>query len=368
MPYRTDDPSPGAPVSILLVTSRQTRRWVLPKGNPMAGMAPHAAAAIEAEEEAGVRGAACPVSIGSFRYRKTRKSGASLMVDVDVYPISVNEELADWPEATARERRWFPLAEAAERVEEADLKKLIEHFRPQVAEAAIRMGPIIMQRQRHREGINMFRWFQALLPKQGNFFELFEAHGRTLVAGSDALARLLAGGPGMAEHIKEIEEREHDADEIIREVLQAVRRTFLTPFDRSSITSLIASMDDAIDQMNQTAGAVDLYDVKTFEQEMKDMAAIIVDAARVTAEALPLLRDIGANAARLHTLTERLVRMEGEADRIHAAGLKRLFREHGDKNTLYFIVARELLSHLERVVDKFEDVANEIDGLVIDHA
>ena len=309
----------------------------------------------------------CPVAVGRYRYRKTRKSGASLMVEVEVYPISITEELPTWPEQEQRERRWFPLAEAVDLVDEPDLRELIRHFRPQAAEAAIRMGPIF--RQRHgREGVNMFRWFQALLPKQYDFFNLFEAHGRTLVAGSGALARLLAGGADRAAHIKEIEEREHDADEITREVLQSVRRTFLTPFDRSAITSLIGSMDDAIDQMNQTAGAIDLYDVTSFDQEMRDMAAIIVDAARVTEEALPLLRDIGGNAARLHQLTERLVRMEGEADRIHASGLKRLFNEHGEKNTLHFIVAREIYSHLERVVDRFEDVANEIDGLVIDHA
>ena len=101
---------------------------------------------------------------------------------------------------------------------------------------------------------------------------------------------------------------------------------------------------------------------------MKDMAAIIVDAARVTAEAMPLLRNVAQNAARLHELTERLVRMEGHADDIHAAGLKRSFKEYGAGVTLKFVVDREVYKHLERIVDAFEDVANEIDGIVIDHA
>ena len=74
------------------------------------------------------------------------------------------------------------------------------------------------------------------------------------------------------------------------------------------------------------------------------------------------------NGARLHELTERLVRMEGHADEIHAAGLKRLFKEYGSSDTMRFLIARELFRHLERVTDSFEDVANEIDGLVIDHA
>jgi len=354
-----------APARIMLVTSRGTGRWVLPKGNVIRDLSPHASAAVEAEEEAGILGLACPTSIGSYGYRKTRKSGASLKAQVDVFPILVTDELDEWEEQEFRERRWFSLAEAADAVDEPDLKILIRQFRASEASAAAKSGPLA---QTIKGGSKMFGWFQRLLPRQENFFDLFEAHGKTLVAGAEALSRLLQGGPNMAEHIKEISEREHDADDIIRHVLSSVRRTFLTPFDRGSITSLIGSMDDAIDQMNQTAGAISLYEVTTFEQEMKDMAAIIVDASRILAEALPLLRNIGSNGVRLHELTERLVRMEGEADNIHDSGLRTLFKAHGASNTLRFIVSREIYGHLERVIDRFEDVANEIDGLVIDHA
>jgi uncharacterized protein Yka (UPF0111/DUF47 family) len=101
---------------------------------------------------------------------------------------------------------------------------------------------------------------------------------------------------------------------------------------------------------------------------MKDIAAIIVDAARVTAEAMPLLRDVSRNGGRLHELTERLVRMEDHADEIHAAGLKRAFQLHGSTDTMRFIVARETYKHLERITDSFEDVADAIDAIVIDHA
>jgi uncharacterized protein len=368
LPYRTGGDAVDSSVSVMLVTSRETKRWVIPKGNHIAGLSPHAAAAHEAEEEAGVIGAACPAPIGSYRYRKRRGNGASLMVDVDVFPIAVTRELSEWEEQDQRERRWFSLAEAADAVDEPDLKAMIRSFRASDINSGARVAALFAAAVSGQKEYSMFRWFQALLPKQGNFFGLFEAHAVTLVAGSNALARLLQGGPGMADHIQEIVEREHEADDIIREVLQTVRRTFLTPFDRSAITSLIGSMDDAIDQMQQTAGAIRLYEVREFDQEMKDLAAIIVDAARLTSEALPLLRNIGANAKRLHELTERLVRMEGQADDIHAAGLKALFKAHGESNTLRFIVSREIYSHLERVVDRFEDVANEIDGLVIDHA
>lgn len=214
----------------------------------------------------------------------------------------------------------------------------------------------------------MFAWFQRLLPKTGNFFDLFEAHALTIVAAADALARLLQGGGSAADHIREVVEREHDADNITREVLQTVRKTFLTPFDRGAITSLISAMDDAVDEMDAAAAAIDLYEVREFEQEMRDMAAIIVDAARLTAEAMPLLRDVAANGTRLHELTERLVRMEGHADEIHDAGVRKAFKRYGAAETLQFIVAREIYKHLERIVDALEDVANEIDGIVIDHA
>lgn len=367
MPYRATSDALDAPVSVLLVTSMETKRWVLPKGNLVKGLSAHASAAHEAEEEAGVLGAACPTSIGSYRYRKRRNNGASLMVDVDVFPIAVTDELDEWKEQDRRERRWFSLVDAANAVDEPELKGIIRGFRANEVNRAFKAGPLASFREMGR-GFRLFHRFQALLPRQGNFFALFEAHARALNAGSDALVRLLQGGPGMQDHITEIIRREHEADDIIREVMQTVRRTFLTPFDRSAIIRLISAMDDAIDQMQQTAQAISLYEVMEFDQEMKDIAAIIVDASRLISEALPLLRKIGDNGVRLHELTERLVKMEGHSDEIHAAGLKALFKAHGQSNTLRFIVSREIYSHLERVVDRFEDVANEIDGLVIDHA
>jgi uncharacterized protein Yka (UPF0111/DUF47 family) len=327
----------------------------------------HNAAAIEAEEEAGVQGLVCPTPLGTYRYRKRQKNGASLMFDVEVFPLAVNRELDSWKEQGERERRWVSLPEAAAMVDEPDLSDLIRSFGPSEFKAATRRTGFAAATKSRISP--MFAWFQRLLPKTGNFFEMFEAHAKTVTAGADALSRLLQDGAGSAsDHIREVIERENDADEITRAVLKTVRETFLTPFDRGTITSLIGSMDDAIDEMQAAVQAIDLYEVREFEQEMKDMAAIIVDAARLTTEAMPLLRDVGRNAGRLHELTERLVRMEGHADDIHRAGVKRAFVEFGREDTLRFIVAREVYKHLERIVDAFEDVANEIDGIVIDHA
>ena len=368
LPYRIDGSADEPAVQVLLVTSRGTGRWVIPKGNRESGLTAHASAALEAQDEAGVRGALCPMPLGSYRYRKRRGSGASLMVDVEVFPLAVNDVLPTWKEQGERERRWFGLSEAANVVEEPDLRDLIRSFAPSEFKAAVRRTGAIGAMTRHTGLASMFGWFQRLLPKTGNFFEMFEAHAATVLLGAEATARLLAGGPAAKDHIREIQERETDADNITREVLKTVRKTFLTPFDRGAITALIGALDDTIDEMQAAALAIDLYEQTEFSPEMQDMAGIVVDAARLAAEAMPLLRDISRNADRLHELTERLVRIEGHADDIHAAGLKKSLQAYGASNTLRFVTDREIYKHLERIVDAFEDVADQIDGIVIDHA
>jgi uncharacterized protein len=213
----------------------------------------------------------------------------------------------------------------------------------------------------------MFNWFQRLLPRTGDFFGMFEAHATTIVAAAQALTKLVDGGTPHEEYITEIHRQEHLADDVIRQVLTSVRRTFLTPFDRGAITSLIGAMDDAIDEMQSTSRAVDIYDLRSFEPEMREMVAMITEQANLTAEAIPLLRDIGRNGARIHEITGKVVRLEGDADDAHAKGLKRAVQAQAEQ-PMKFIVSREIYKHLERITDAFEDVANEIDGIVIDHA
>ena len=351
---------------MLLITSRETQRWVLPKGNPIKGLRAHEAAAQEAYEEAGVEGIACPAQIGSYSYAKRRKSGLTRNVAVDVFPLSVTGQAAEWPEQDERTTAWFTLANAAVAVDEPELKSLIAGFRePTPSQWLVDRVPAM--REEIGRKFPLLRWFQSLMPQQGHFFDLFEAHSQTLVAGADALARLMQGGPDMGTHIREIVSQEHRADAIARDVLQDVRRTFITPFDRSAITDLIGVMDDAIDQMKQTAKSVALFEVSEFAPHMRDMTGIIVEAARLTAEAIPLLRSLAPNTQRLQTLTERLIQIEGHADEIHDAGLKVLFHASREQ-PMDFVVGREIYAHLEKTIDRFEDVANEIQGLVIDHA
>src|ERR1700691_2760656 len=143
----------------------------------------------------------------------------------------------------------------------------------------------------------MLGWFRALMPKEEPFFELFNRHAQVTLTGAEALRGLLQGGDDVVRHCQEISARENEADEITREVLTALRRSFITPLDRGDIKDLITSMDDAIDQMNKTVKVIRLYEVRSFAPTMQEMGELIVRAAKVTLEAVPLLRSIGKQAS-----------------------------------------------------------------------
>ena len=125
LPFRT---SKGQ-VQILLVTSRETRRWIIPKGWPMKGKSAHRTAEREAFEEAGVVGRIQHRSVGSYRYEKKMKDGAIVLCQVDVFPLKVDEQRRRWPEYNQRETRWFEPEEAVAAVNEPELAALIEAFK-----------------------------------------------------------------------------------------------------------------------------------------------------------------------------------------------------------------------------------------------
>ena len=214
----------------------------------------------------------------------------------------------------------------------------------------------------------MLNLFQAMMPKENRFFDLFARHAETIVGGAEVMRRMFAGEEPIGDACRQISELEHRADDIAREVLQLVRRTFVTPFDRSAITDLISSMDDAIDEMQKTGKAITQFDVADFHPQMGRMAALAEQAARQVQEAMPLLRSVGRNHDALDRITESIVHLEEDADNLHDDGLKALYRSSRDGNAMDYIVGREIYSHLERVLDRLEDVANEIQGIVIDHA
>ncbi|KRA69782.1 NUDIX hydrolase [Caulobacter sp. Root656] len=125
LPWRVD---PAGGLQVLLVSSRETRRWVIPKGWPMKGKLDHQAAAQEAYEEAGLDGRIVDTPIGDYPYLKRLKSGAARPVTVDVYPMEITGEHATWPEKGQRTLRWMSPVEAALAVQEPELRDLIARF------------------------------------------------------------------------------------------------------------------------------------------------------------------------------------------------------------------------------------------------
>lgn len=212
----------------------------------------------------------------------------------------------------------------------------------------------------------MMGLFKAVMPREDAFFELFSAHAKTLTAGAEALRDMTQGGDAIEEASARVNRYEEEADEITRQVMVAVRRSFITPFDRSDIQSLTASLDDAIDQMRKTAKVVNLFQVTTFEPHMRDMAQAIVEAAKLTEEAVALLPNMRLNANKLNDIAVRITQLEEKADQMYDQGRKDLFLAHRTGDPMAFIVGVDIYSHLEKVVDRFEDVANRISGIVVE--
>ncbi len=124
MPYRRSGKSNDR-IEILLITSRDTGRWVLPKGNPIFGLSSRRAVAIEAEEEAGVRGTVAKKPLGQFPYRKWTNSTTFAIAEVEVFALKVRKQLTKYKEQTERERRWVDRAEAATMVDEPELRDIL---------------------------------------------------------------------------------------------------------------------------------------------------------------------------------------------------------------------------------------------------
>lgn len=212
----------------------------------------------------------------------------------------------------------------------------------------------------------MFRWFQALMPREDRFFVLFNQHAEILVHGAEALRGLLKGGPSVGEYASRVMDLEEQADAITREILLLTSRSFITPFDRGDIKDLIGVLDDAIDQMKKTAKAVQLFEVDTLEPEMAKMGDEILEAAKLTVEAVKLLGALRDNSARLNAITEEIIRREDDSDTLNDLGIKALFKRHKEGNAMGYIIGVEIYDHLEKVMDRFEDVANRIGSIVIE--
>ena len=213
----------------------------------------------------------------------------------------------------------------------------------------------------------MLQWFQRLMPRQDAFFPAFERHAAVMIKAAVALREMVAGGDQLKLRYQDILDLEHEADGIAREVLLGLRTTFITPFDRADIQSLITSMDDSVDQCKATAKAIMLFEMTNFEPDMRKMADAVVECSELAQRAVKKLSDVGRNAAELNDICLQITRIEGDADDAYDRGLELLYQKVKGGDALDFIRGSEIYKHLEDTVDSLDDVADEIQGIVIEH-
>lgn len=211
----------------------------------------------------------------------------------------------------------------------------------------------------------LLRLFHALMPKEEKFIDYFCAHSEKIVAAADALQALMNMPEEAERHSRTIYKNEGQADLITRNTLLAIHRTFITPFDRADIHSLITAMDDTIDLIEETAQKIELYEVSDFTDEMKDMAASVQQCATIIRDTVPMLGAISKNSEQISKQCIEVSKIEGNADRKQRKGLSELIKSGRDP--IAVMTRKEIYESLESIIDRCDDVMNVIQGIVIEH-
>ena len=208
-----------------------------------------------------------------------------------------------------------------------------------------------------------------LMPQDGKFFELFNAHAALVVESGRELAALVAGmtSPGLdiAEHARAIVNIEKRGDKVTRDTVALLHRTFNTPLHRDEIHKLISRMDDILDLIQDVAESMHLYDVRVLTQEARQLADISVSCCERVKQAVAMLPNVADAAVTLKICAE-IDQLESDADRVMRSGMSKLFREEDDVRQVIKIKA--IYELLEMVTDRCEDVANLIEGIVLENS
>ena len=207
--------------------------------------------------------------------------------------------------------------------------------------------------------------FSRLMPRQGRFFDLFNEHAEQIVQGSRELAELMASHDDLERRTHIIETIEKRADKITRTTIELLHKTFITPIDREDIHQLISKMDDILDLIEDSAQLMFLYDVRDPTPEAKKLADIGVACCEKVKSAVGLLSSMD-NAAEIMLICADIDKLESDADHVMRGAIARLFREEPDVREL--IKLRTVYEHLETVTDCCEDVANIIQGIVLENS
>ena len=207
--------------------------------------------------------------------------------------------------------------------------------------------------------------FGRLMPREGRFFDLFNEHAEQIVLGSRELAAMISSAEDPERYAYNIESIEKRADKITQTTIALLHKTFITPIDRDDIHRLITKMDDILDLLEDAAQLIFIYDLQVVTAEEKRLADICVDCGEKIQTAVKLLSNM-KNASAIMRICDDIDRLESEADHVMRAAMGRLFRDEPDVREL--IKLRTVYEHLETVTDHCEDVANIIQGIVIENA
>ncbi len=213
--------------------------------------------------------------------------------------------------------------------------------------------------------------FGKLLPREGNFFELFNQHGSHIAEGARAFQRMIENyaDPALRQQYAEVVDREERAaDRVTAEVNRLLHRTFITPIDREQIHGLINAMDDILDLLQDSTETMSLYDVRALPEPALQLATLSVRCCERVQHAITLLPNLSQPAtteAALKTC-EEIDKLESDADRVMRAAMSRLFRDEADVREL--IKMKVVYEQLETISDRCEDVANLIEGIVLENS
>ena len=198
----------------------------------------------------------------------------------------------------------------------------------------------------------------SIRPVDGAFYTLFSESGQHLVKGAGLLAEMFAEGTDRATKAKEMREAESDADATTRAIINRVNKTFVTPFDREDIYALAYGLDDAMDEMEEAADLINLYEVESFPAELAKQVELIQRCADLTAAAMPRLQSLDLDEYWLE-----IGRLEKAGDKSFRRIITKLFG--GQYDALEVLKLKDVVESLEHAIDAFEKVANTIEQIAV---
>lgn len=207
--------------------------------------------------------------------------------------------------------------------------------------------------------------FGKFLPRETSFFDFFEQHAALTAEGIKEFMALIEPNANIVAKAKRIKEIEHETDVVTHRCVEALHKTFITPIERDDIYHLITHMDDIIDNVEATSERIVLYDLTVMRPEIKDMASVLMRCSVQIQKALRGLRSMKNAEPILQTCVE-INQLENEADALLRSALARIFKE--EKDPLTVIKWKEIFEYLESAADRCEDVAQIIEGVVLEHA